>query len=62
MRLSVEDRIEILCDEGSFVEMDKELSPVDPLDFVDKKSYKNGSKRAKKRPEGLARSWRKLHY
>ncbi len=40
MRLSVEDRIEILCDEGSFVEMDKELSPVDPLDFVDKKSYK----------------------
>lgn len=40
MRLSVEDRIEILCDEGSFVEMDRELSPVDPLDFVDKKSYK----------------------
>jgi acetyl-CoA carboxylase carboxyl transferase subunit beta len=40
MRLSVEDRIEILCDEGSFAEMDRELSPVDPLDFVDKKSYK----------------------
>ncbi len=40
MRLSVEDRIEILCDEGSFVEMDKGLSPVDPLNFVDKKSYK----------------------
>jgi acetyl-CoA carboxylase carboxyl transferase subunit beta len=40
MRLSVEDRIEILCDEGSFVEMDRNLSPVDPLNFVDKKSYK----------------------
>lgn len=40
MRLSVEDRIEILCDEGSFVEKDRELTPVDPLNFVDKKSYK----------------------
>lgn len=40
MRLSVEDRIEILCDENSFVEMDHGLVPVDPLNFVDKKSYK----------------------
>lgn len=40
MRLSVEDRIEILCDENSFVEKDRGLSPVDPLNFVDKKSYK----------------------
>ncbi len=40
MRLSVEDRIEILCDENSFVEMDQGLIPVDPLNFVDKKSYK----------------------
>jgi len=40
MRLSVEDRIEILCDENSFVEMDQKLAPVDPLNFVDKKSYK----------------------
>ncbi len=40
MRLSVEDRIEILCDEGSFVEKDHNLTPVDPLNFVDKKSYK----------------------
>jgi acetyl-CoA carboxylase carboxyl transferase subunit beta len=40
MRLSFEDRIELLCDENSFVEMDDNLSPVDPLNFVDKKSYK----------------------
>jgi len=40
MRLSVEDRIEILCDEGSFIEKDHDLTPVDPLNFVDKKSYK----------------------
>jgi len=40
MRLSVEDRIEILCDENSFIEKDQGLSPVDPLNFVDQKSYK----------------------
>ncbi len=39
-RISVQDRIDILCDAESFVEFDKELSPVDPLHFVDKESYK----------------------
>ena len=40
MRISLDDRIALLCDEGSFIEYDKELSPNDPLKFVDKKSYK----------------------
>ncbi|WP_169942712.1 acetyl-CoA carboxylase, carboxyltransferase subunit beta [Campylobacter sp. RM15925] len=40
MRLKPERRIEMLCDAGSFVEFDTELRPVDPLKFVDKKSYK----------------------
>jgi len=40
MRLTFEDRVELLCDEDSFVEMDDNLAPVDPLNFVDKKSYK----------------------
>ncbi len=40
MRLSVDERIEMLCDEDSFVEMDAKLIPTDPLNFVDKKSYK----------------------
>lgn len=40
MRIGLEERIALMCDEGSFVEFDKELSPNDPLDFVDKKSYK----------------------
>jgi acetyl-CoA carboxylase carboxyl transferase subunit beta len=40
MRLSVDERMESLCDEGSFVEMDTNLFPTDPLNFVDKKSYK----------------------
>jgi len=40
MRISAKQRIELLADEGSFVEMDGSLAPVDPLNFVDKKSYK----------------------
>ena len=40
MRISAKQRIEQLCDEGSFVEFDANLVPVDPLKFVDKKSYK----------------------
>ena len=39
-RMSAEDRIKLLADEGTFIEMDKELEPNDPLQFVDKKSYK----------------------
>ncbi len=40
MRITAEKRIELLCDENSFVEYDSNLAPVDPLKFVDKKSYK----------------------
>ena len=40
MRISAKQRIEQLCDEGSFVEFDANLIPIDPLKFVDKKSYK----------------------
>ncbi len=40
MRIGLADRLAILCDEGSFVEFDSKLEPVDPLKFVDKKSYK----------------------
>ncbi len=39
-RMNAEDRIKLLTDEGTFVEMDKNLEPNDPLHFVDKKSYK----------------------
>ena len=39
-RIGQKRRIELLTDEGSFVEMDADLIPVDPLNFVDKKSYK----------------------
>jgi acetyl-CoA carboxylase carboxyl transferase subunit beta len=40
LRIGVKERISLLCDEGTFVEQDATLRPVDPLTFVDKKSYK----------------------
>lgn len=39
MRIDVERRIKLLVDEESFTEYDADLKPVDPLKFVDKKSY-----------------------
>ena len=40
MRIGAKRRIEILADDNSFVEYDSNLEPIDPLKFVDKKSYK----------------------
>ncbi len=39
-RISADKRIELLADEGTFVEHDSNLAPIDPLKFTDKKSYK----------------------
>ena len=39
LRIGVHERIALMADEGSFVEFDATLKPVDPLSFVDKKSY-----------------------
>lgn len=40
MRIGAKRRIEVICDDNSFVEHDSTLKPTDPLNFVDKKSYK----------------------
>jgi acetyl-CoA carboxylase carboxyl transferase subunit beta len=40
MRIGAKKRIELICDDSSFVEFDNDLVPTDPLNFVDKKSYK----------------------
>ena len=40
IRVGVKERIKLLADEGTFVEFDADLEPVDPLKFVDKKPYK----------------------
>jgi len=39
-RINASKRIEYMCDKDSFVEHDANLTPVDPLKFIDKKSYK----------------------
>ncbi len=38
--LGARERIALLCDEGSFVEHDKNMLPCDPLNFVDSITYK----------------------
>jgi acetyl-CoA carboxylase carboxyl transferase subunit beta len=46
-RINAEKRIASIADEGSFVEHDTTLAPVDPLKFSDKKSYKKRLEEAK---------------
>ena len=48
-RIVAGERIYILTDEGSFVEHDASLAPVDPLKFSDKKSYKKRIDEGKKK-------------
>jgi acetyl-CoA carboxylase carboxyl transferase subunit beta len=38
-RISARERIDLIADEGSFVELDNDLTPSDPLNFKDKASY-----------------------
>ncbi|MDR1461203.1 MAG: acetyl-CoA carboxylase, carboxyltransferase subunit beta [Campylobacteraceae bacterium] len=40
MRINALERINLLSDKDTFVGFDKDLAPIDPLKFVDKKSYK----------------------
>lgn len=47
-KVTAAQRIKILCDEESFTEFDKDLAPVDPLNFVDKESYKKRIERYQK--------------
>ncbi len=44
-KITAAQRIEMMCDGESFLELDKELAPVDPLNFVDKESYKQKIKK-----------------
>ncbi len=53
MRISAKERVELLSDEGSFVEFDANLEATDPLKFVDSKSYK------KRLAEGESKTGRK---
>lgn len=55
-RLSVEKRIESLVDSGSFQELFVDITPVDPLNFVDTETYKERLEKAQAkagRPDGI---------
>lgn len=53
LRIGVKERIKLLEDEGTFLEYDGNLHPVDPLKFVDSKTY------TKRIEEGFAKTGRK---
>jgi len=46
-RISANERIALLADEGSFVEIGQDLTSLDPLNFKDQKVYKDRLKEAK---------------
>ena len=48
-RLSVEQRLMLIVDRGSFIEMDGNLSSSDPLGFVDRKPYHERLREAEER-------------
>jgi acetyl-CoA carboxylase carboxyl transferase subunit beta len=48
-RISANERITLLADEGSFVEIGQGLASQDPLNFKDQKIYKDRLKEAKKK-------------
>jgi acetyl-CoA carboxylase carboxyl transferase subunit beta len=48
-RISARERLKLLADEGSFVEMDEGLVSVDPLNFKDAISYKDRVKENQKK-------------
>ena len=55
-RIGAKQRIELLADEGSFVEHDANLVPIDPLKFVDKKSSKKRIEEGKAKTGGRTSS------
>lgn len=55
-RFSAEQRIDLLADEGTFIEFFTQIHPIDPLKFVDSETYKDRLLRAQektKRTEGI---------
>ena len=49
LRIGVQERLDLLADKDSFIEHDETLKPIDPLNFVDKKSYKQRIEEATKK-------------
>ena len=55
-RIDANKRVALLADEGTFEEKDDNLSPNDPLKFVDKKSYKKRIEEGKAKTGGRVSS------
>lgn len=51
-RINVLDRIRLIFDEDNIIEHDRNLLPTDPLNFVDKKSYKQRIEEYSKKTDG----------
>lgn len=47
-RLSARERLQMLFDEGKYVELDAHVSPIDPLGFVDKTPYHERLRKAQR--------------
>ncbi len=57
-RISVDQRINIICDRQSFQEMDVNLKSADPLNFRDTQKYKDRIKKAEKKENGQSEAVR----
>ncbi len=51
-RMDARERIHLLVDPGTFVEHDRNLTPIDPLKFKDAKKYKDRLRSAQKKVSG----------
>ncbi|MDR2100581.1 MAG: acetyl-CoA carboxylase, carboxyltransferase subunit beta [Campylobacteraceae bacterium] len=49
MKISALERINLLSDKDTFISFDENLTPIDPLKFVDKKSYKKRIEEAREK-------------
>lgn len=50
-KMSAQERVDLLLDEGSFEEMDAQMLPKDPLGFADSKKYTDRQEQAKQKSQ-----------
>lgn len=61
-RISTQERLEMLCDKDTFIEIDKDLRPIDPLEFMDKKAIKSGLLKGRRKQAGQVQSSQEKHF
>jgi acetyl-CoA carboxylase carboxyl transferase subunit beta len=60
-RLSVDERLEVTADEGTFEEWDGDVAPVDPLSFPDYAEKVETAQEKTGRPEGMITGEARIH-